>query len=118
VQRPCPNTINLHVDSIPQFPLHLPSGVYLALLSASSCTNVSSLNPLPSQPSHIEQPPWLRTGSRFHHGRQHLLSTTMRRNSRPRALDLKASCPLEGWGSIQMRSLQCQRPFHRSSLRL
>lgn len=47
MQRSRPNTANLHVDGIPQFPLHLLSGVYLALLSASSWTNVSSLNPLP-----------------------------------------------------------------------
>ena len=30
------STINLHVEGIPQFPLHLPSGVYLTLLSGES----------------------------------------------------------------------------------
>lgn len=105
-------------------PISLPESTFrlgficLAYPRASGVwTNVSLLRPPPSPLSCTEQLPWFRMEFRSHRGRQRL-STTMRRNSPPSALDLKASCPLEVWGLTQMRSLQCRPPFRRSSLRL
>lgn len=109
------STISLHVDGIPQFPLYPPSGVYLALIW--TYIQLSSLNPPPSQPSHLEQLPWLPTASRSRRGRQRRLLTTTC-PGRPSDLDLKASCPLEGWGSTRMLSLPCRRRSRPSNMRL
>jgi hypothetical protein len=107
--------------ALPNFslPLRLPSGVYQALLSASQQTNVPSLNSSFSLPSHVEELPWLRTGSRSHRGHQHRPRTTMHHHRTILlGLDLKTSCPLHGSASIRMPSLPCRRPSHPNSMRL
>lgn len=112
---PC-RSPRLHVEGIPQFPLHVPFTLPCVHYCVYSLCYESSLAPIPyCQLSLLQQ--WLPTclyPCPLALPRRPL--TTTRRSH----LDSgsTASCLLEDWATMGTPSLQCQRPSRPSSMRL